>query len=402
MKIKALCAAALLASSVSMSATDTDSLANDGGIRTPLLWRIGTDISPAWVPGTNSFLKGEDSPHGAIRSCFAASLQGDFSFNPHSRQGMLYPGLYQGLGISVRSLFNHAALGTPVSFYVYQGAPVVSFGHRFCTDYECKISAAFSLHHGDKVIIPLAGDNAAVSTAATAHMAIGFRLRYRISPRWDMTLGAEATHFSNGNTSLPNAGVNSIGASVGLAYKLNPQDDTEKASGALAAEADRRYWFYDITAYGAWRKRGVNVGNLQPELCPGVFGVAGLQLAPMYKFNRWVAAGAALDLQYDESAGLPPYWVEGSGGDNIKFRRPPLGRQISIGVSAHAEFTMPIFAINAGMGYDFICPVENRHFYQSLTLKTFVTRNLYLNAGYRLGDFKEPQNLMLGVGIRLK
>lgn len=63
---------------------------------------------------------------------------------------------------------------------------------------------------------------------------------------------------------------------------------------------------------------------------------------------------------------------------------------------------MPIFSVNVGIGYDIINPKGDKAFYQSLTLKTFVTRNLYLNAGYSLGSFKDPQNLMLGIGIRIR
>lgn len=85
----------------------------------------------------------------------------------------------------------------------------------------------------------------------------------------------------------------------------------------------------------------------------------------------------------------------------MKFYRPPFGRQLSVGLSAHAELTMPIFAINVGMGYDMLSPRGNKRFYQSLTLKTFVTRHIFINTGYRLGAFKDPQNLMLGVGVRL-
>ncbi|MDE6467684.1 MAG: acyloxyacyl hydrolase, partial [Muribaculaceae bacterium] len=95
------------------------------------------------------------------------------------------------------------------------------------------------------------------------------------------------------------------------------------------------------------------------------------------------------------------YWVSGSYDDNIKFRRPPFGKQISLGLSAHAELTMPIFSVNAGIGYDVVNPRGDRAFYQSLTLKTFITPSIYLNTGYRLGAFKDPQNLMLGIGLRL-
>ena len=33
--------------------------------------------------------------------------------------------------------------------------------------------------------------------------------------------------------------------------------------------------------------------------------------------------------------------------------------------------------------------------------QTFLTKYLYINVGYRLGEFRDPQNLMLGLGVRL-
>ena len=66
-----------------------------------------------------------------------------------------------------------------------------------------------------------------------------------------------------------------------------------------------------------------------------------------------------------------------------------------------AELTMPIFAISAGLGYDLLSPHGEMRFYQMLTVKAFVTDNIFLNAGYRLGNFKDPQNLMLGIGARI-
>ena len=43
-----------------------------------------------------------------------------------------------------------------------------------------------------------------------------------------------------------------------------------------------------------------------------------------------------------------------------------------------------------------------RSFYQTLTLKAYVYRGLFLNVGYQLYDFKTPSNLMLGAGITLR
>ena len=362
-----------------------------------LQWRARVSMSPAYVPGTNTFLKGENPNRKAIHGNLSANMSCDFSFNPESREGMLYPGLYQGLGIGVNSFFAEKLLGTPVSLFLYQGAPIIHFTRNFWLGYEWEFGAAMGWKHENEVI-PIY--NFAVSTSVTAHIRAAFKLHYRLSDRLTMSAGIAATHFSNGNTSWPNKGVNTIGATLSLAYMFNPYDDYSKPSEELTEEADRGKWFYDITAYGAWRKRAVNITD-ERQMCPGRFGVAGLQFAPMRKLNRWVAVGPSLDLQFDESAGLEPYWVQWTTGEDIKFYRPPFRKQISMGISAHAELTMPIFAVNAGLGYEFISPVGNQRFYQSLTLKTFIMRNLYLNVGYRLGDFKRPQNLMLGLGIRL-
>lgn len=386
----------ILGVALGLGATGADSLA--GAFSGPLKWRVGVEASGGFVPRTNSYLKGTNPINKTISRVFSGTLRADFNFNPDSRWGRMYDGVYQGVGVDLRTFFVGDLLGTPGSAYVYQGAPFMHFSDRLSLGYEWKFGAAFGWKHYDENDYT---DNTVVSTSVTAHMALGLKLHYRLSTSWLMSFGAEVTHFSNGNTSWPNGGVNTISASVGLAYVIDPCRRAPSClSGKLAAEADRPSWFYDIVAFGAWRKRAVEINNM-PELCPGKFAVAGLQFAPMRRFNRWFAAGAALDVQWDESAGIEPYWVDGTYDKNIKFYRPPFGKQINVGMSAHAELTMPIFSVNAGLGYDFINPQGNKRFYQSLTLKTFITKRMFLNVGYRLSRFKDPQNLMLGLGVRL-
>ena len=365
----------------------------------PVEWRLGSEASSAGVLATNSYLRGENSMGKRISTAFGAALRADFSFNPATREGMLYPGLYQGIGLGMSEYSPIGLLGTPVSAYVYQGAPIYRFSDRISLGYEWQFGAAFGWKH---YIKDIAEDNVAIGSSVTAHMGIFFKLNYRLSERWGLFLGVGANHYSNGNTSFPNKGVNTVGASIGFAYVLNPQSLQKGAAKTTTIRDKGRIWMYDIMAFGAWRKRGMIVGYLEEGVvCPGKFGVLGLQLSPLYRINRYFAAGPSLDFQWDESGGLKPYWVEGSYDENIKFRRPPFGEQISLGLSANAELTMPIFSVNVGLGYDFVNPKGDKPFYQSLTLKTFITKNIYINTGYRLGDFKDPQNLMLGIGIRL-
>lgn len=367
-----------------------------GGFERAPQWNAGMQIEPAYVPGTNSFLRGENIDGKRIDMSLSADIRAGFRFSPSTREGMLYRGLYQGVGVGVNSFLHNDLIGTPVSVYVYQGAPITRPG-RLWLGYEWQFGAAMGWkhHRGGE-----ADNNVVAGTAVTARMGLGLKLHYQADEHWEFLLGVGATHFSNGNTASPNAGANTIGLSLGVAYTLNPQGDAQSAPSLLAAAADRGRWFYDITAFGAWRKRAVNIDDV-PVMCPGRFAVAGLQFAPMRRLNRWVAVGPALDVQWDESACLEPYWIQGSYDENIRFERPPFGKQLSLGVSAHAELTMPIFAINAGLGVDLLNPKGDKRFYQSLTLKTFVTEKIFINVGYRLGDFKDPQNLMLGLGVRL-
>ena len=364
-----------------------------------LIWRVGAEFLPSWVAGTNAFLRGDNSVNKRVDLALSGDLRFDFQFNPLTRNGMLYRGLYQGIGVGVRPFYAKNILGTPGAAYVYQGAPICHFNNRLWFGYEWQFGAAFGWRHYQKESDEF---NTAVGGPVTAHMGVAFKLNYNISPRWMVSLGFIGNHYSNGNTSLPNGGVNSLGGIIGIAYTINPLDESLPVDTELEREANRHRWSYDIVAYGAWRRRIVVIGDpAEPELCPGKFGILGLQFAPLFHLNRWVGIGPSLDIQWDESAGIEPYWVSGSHDENLLFERPPFGKQVSAGLSAHAELTMPIFAINAGLGYDILCPHGNKRFYQSLTLKTFVTSKLFLNVGYRLGNFSSPQNLMLGVGVRL-
>ncbi len=385
------------------------------GISRPGEWRIGAEISPAWVPGTNNFLEGANSENKTINHRISADLRADFSFEPYSREDRIYRDLYQGIGLGINSYSAAGLLGTPISIYAYQGAPISRLSQRLWLGYEWQFGIAAGWKHFEEY---KSEDNVAVGTPVTAHMALLFKLHYSLSERWRMSLGIGANHYSNGNTAWPNAGVNSVGAAIGMAYTIRQSNDRHPtdtdgsirdngitdAFGQNDGEcraADSR-WFYDITAYGAWRKRVVSVGMPgEPQLCPGRFGILGLQLSPMYRTGNWIALGASVDIQWDESTGLEKHWISGTSGDNIKFERPPFGEQLSAGISAHAELTMPIFSVNAGLGYELIAPEGEKRFYQSLTLKTFISKRIYINTGYRLGDFKDPQNLTLGLGVRL-
>lgn len=358
--------------------------------------RIGLDIRPGYVVPTNSFLEGDNLQQKIIEQSLSLHLKYAFQFSKNSNLGRMYPHAYQGIGVSYNTFYCPAELGNPVTVYAFQGAPIVRFSPRLSFDYEWNFGASFGWKKYDEQYNP---QNEVIGSKINAYINLGLLLNWQFHPQWKLAAGVDFTHFSNGNTHYPNGGLNIIGGRVGIVRTFG---DTDNASEGIVPKRlfIKPHVSYDLMLYGATRKRGFVKDNV-PSLVPGSFGIAGLNFAPMYNFNNYFRAGLSMDAQYDESANIKDYKLEGSYSDDLKFHRPPFREQFAVGLSLRAELVMPIFSINAGFGRNLIGSGEDaKGFYQILALKTYVTRHLFLHVGYQLKEFKDPNNLMLGVGYR--
>lgn len=407
---KTVCSVFLISSLFCSSAfalnnSDLDTI--PGGFSRSPEWFAGPEAEVDYVIPTDAFYQGSNPEGSPIRASLGIAFKGGFRFNPDTKEGMLYKGLYQGVGVGLKTFMHQELMGKPAMFYVFQGAPFHHFGSRFHLGYEWKFGVAVGWHH--EQVTANDGFAHTLSTAITAHMGIALKMSYDLTDRWSLALALEGIHHSNGNTSWRNAGLNAAGLSLGVSYIFNPQLQTISTSPELTEEADRKKWFIDVMGFGAWRQRIIHIDpceaipNPAPSyLVPGKYAVAGVQVAPTISLNRWVAVGPAFDLIWDKSNALQAHWIEMPWEEGMYFTPVSFKEQISAGISAHAELTTPIFAVNAGIGYNFINPKGDIAFYQSLTVKTFLTKNLYLNFGYRLAGFKDPHHLMLGVGYRFR
>ena len=363
-----------------------------------LTHRVGLDIRPGLVAQDNPFFKGENEAGKTIRHALSTHLKYSFQFSKDSEIGRLYPHAYQGIGVSYHYLDNQRELGSPVSVYAFQGSRIARLSRTLSLDYEWNFGASFGWKKHDAFTNAY---NGAVGSKINAYINLGFLLNWQLAPRWNLTAGLDLTHFSNGNTHYPNSGVNLIGARIGVVRTFGPAaEETSRETMELPVrERFQPHFTYDLIIYGATRKRAMlNEGS--PYMIPGSFGLVGLNFHPMYNFNRYFRAGVSLDAQYDESANVENHYA-GGGPDDPKFFKPPFREQFSVGFSARGELVMPIFSINLGVGYNvFQKGKDTQGWYQILALKTSLTRHLFLHVGYQLSKFKDPNNLMLGLGWR--
>ena len=331
--------------------------------------RLEAEVVPGVILHTNEFLRGNNIEVRMMNRSFVAHLKYAFQPPEGSQEAIIYKGVYQGAGLAYHH-FN-PQLGNPVSAYIFQGATIATLSSRLSLNYEWNLGLTYGWKSYDEKDHP---ENHVIGSKLTAYIDAEVYLRWMLSRQCDLNLGASFVHYSNGNTTIPNAGLNVAGARASVAWYFNRQATRLKPS--IAPPPSERYWQWDLTAWGAWKARAEETDSGSYAL-PGTYGVAGIQLTPLYHANHWLNVGGSLDTSYDKG--------------------------VILGLSGRVEFVMPYFTIDFGIGHNLINTGSGglKGFYEILALKIALTRRAYLHIGYSLYDFHNPNNLMLGVGIHL-
>lgn len=358
-----------------------------------LIHRLGIDGRPAYIFPSNSFIKGENRDMKPIKQSISAHLKYSFQYYPNSYTDRIYRGAYQGIGLAYYSFESKEEIGSPLALYLFQGARIARFNPRLSFNYEWNFGVSFGWKPYDEYDNYY---NKMMGSKINAYINANFYLNYILSKQFDLTAGVDLTHFSNGNTRFPNAGLNTVGLKIGLVYNFNRNSDSfSKSLFRSPIPNFRRHVSYDVVLFGSWRRKGVYVGDGQVA-APGAFAVAGFNINPMYNFGYNFRAGVSLDGVYDESANI---YADEYSSD--KFYRPPLNDQMALGLSARAEYVMPYFTVGIGLGGNVIHRGGDlKGLYQVLALKIEVTRSSFIHIGYNLQNFHTPNYLMLGIGYR--
>ena len=356
---------------------------------------------PEYIFPTSSFLKGENAEGRIIRGAFSTHVKYLFRYCPGSIDERIYGDVYQGVGLGFYNFGESRQLGNPVAFYLFQGARISSLAPWLSLYYEWN----FGLSAGWKPYDSYYNSyNTMIGSKVNAYINANFYLRWRLSPRVSLLSGLTVSHFSNGNTKIPNAGLNTIGGNIGLECNFYRKDDLKSLERkvALTTQPFRRHFTYDFVFFGSWHDRLVKTSDgFSPS--PEAYPVFGFNFTPMYNLNYKFRLGVSLDGTFDGGANL---YTEGDvygKVDKSDIVRPPLGDQFALGLFCRIilfYLMMPFFVVGVGIGANVIGKNDLNMFYQLLTLKIALSRAVFLHVGYRLQNFNEPNFLMLGIGFR--
>ena len=283
--------------------------------------RIGIEARPGYIFPTSSFFRGENLNWKPIENSLSLHLKYSFQFHPNTYNDRIYRGAYQGIGVGYYNMYEKPQLGNPLTVYLFQGARIARFNQRLSLNYEWNFGASFGWkpYHSD-----LNPYNKVIGSKVNAYLNTNFYFNWMLSPKFDFTTGVAVTHFSNGNTKFPNAGLNSIGLKVGLVYNINRKEECfAKPLYQSPVPKFPRHISYDLVLFGSWRRKGVTIGEGQMVASPETYPVLGFNFAPMYNFGYKFRAGISLDGVYDGSANV--YSPDGYGDELLK---PSAGKQL--------------------------------------------------------------------------
>lgn len=363
------------------------------GDTTVVAHNVSIGLRPALLTQHHGFYRGENISCRAIPAATSAHLQYSFSFPASSTFGQLFPTSYQGIGLSWYSFFNHEAIGSPAAIYVFQGARIAQLTENLSLDYEWNFGVSSFWE-----------PNIAVGTKMNAYINAGLLLSWHPLPDWKFSAGLDFTHFSNGDTTLPNVGVNTIGTRLTASRSFGNglvQAPKKPYRNQLSEISFIKRTTLDVVLCGAWYEESITYRKKDYKI-DGKFGVLALHVNPLYKITHYFSVGPSIDIQYNEGINIADHIAGVNKVTNvIKFHRPPLSEQLGAGLSARIEFSAPIFSINFGVGHNVIYKGEElAKLYYILALKTFVYQGLFIHTGLKVTDSTSSNNLLLGLGWR--
>lgn len=347
--------------------------------------RITAEIRPAYNIPTHKFYRGGNPSGKAIGPVTSYHLKYSFT----------RPGTYQGIGFGINDFHSRDLIGLPVALYIFQGVRLLDISPGWSFGYEWNLG----LSYGWKA-------TEVVQSKSNICINVGLPFTWRPVPEWEIQIGPEYTHFSNGDTSYPNGGANTFGLRIGIS-RIYGKDCSESIGKHILSseESLKESGFeervcYDTFIYGAWRA-GRIIEGYRLHLINEPFALGGISFSPLYRLNRDFLAGPSLDIQADTSTGLYAPVMSADDQTLESYSSPGIWKQISAGLSARVELEMPFFSINIGAGYNFIRSGKDvKRFYTTYNLKTFITRKTYACIGYRLSAAQYTHNLMFGLGFR--
>lgn len=311
---------------------------------------------------------------------------------------------YYGIGFYMPRFHDALDFGHPFSIFVFQGSTLWRLGNRLTINNEWNLGMSANWGHYDPFLHPT---NTAIGTPVNVHVGLNLYLKWFVSHHFDLHLGANLTHFSNGSTRKPNSGINLGSVYLEAVYNFNRTRMADNNGIRHLPPPFRKRIDHDVLVNISTRQVAFDTTgtNLPSGYVERRFNILGLSYAAMYAPSYKHKYGLSADLLYDESS-CARVWRQRNPRDGNTYERVRLGavgRRISFGLSAKGELVYPGYSFFANAGFNLVHGNKADHrFYQIVGVKLFLQENLFGTFGIRANNFSRAQFLYWSLGYTFK
>ena len=315
--------------------------------------------------------------------------------------GNIYDGILGypafGFGFLTYGFPQTSTLGKPNAFYMFLNAPFKRW-NRFSLNYIIRLGMSYNWEPSDPVANP---GHVALGSFRNLYINAGVEGQYFIGEQITTTFGVGFAHFSNGQSSLPNAGMNLLTPHLGFKYDFNDGTRPSYVKPPKPDYEDKAMEYYITLGNGI---RQIFFDSAQTGVSPrtGVsYPVYNISMAAQYHYGWTGKFGGGIDLIY--WGAYNPSFELGPGGI-FQAKEYPFSDYLQLGVFISYEFVLNNFSIIVQPGYRVI---RNEYegmppdFYQHLGGKYHI-HDLILGIAIRAVDFGTAEYIEWSIGYRFR
>ena len=236
--------------------------------------------------------------------------------------------------------------------------------------------------------------NFSIGSHLNAAANLSFEYRQRFMRRFMAVASFGLTHFSNGSTKLPNYGLNTFSAALGVAYYLrDPQINLppNQRPEHKPFEFDNKHWFYFDLNYGLGFK---NVSQTLGGDSTHYYNVHDLSAYLLVPFSPFSSAGAGLSLVLDLSDQTLPGYDTLPLTNNLQLTRINFDLCYAMTMNRLSYY----FEFGWHLKYNDV-PLSKGNIYQKVTARYQLYNNIYAQLGL-MTHFGRADYLCFGLGYR--
>ncbi|MGI6479540.1 MAG: acyloxyacyl hydrolase [Salinivirgaceae bacterium] len=291
-----------------------------------------------------------------------AQLRVGWRFNGSSDWEKAYRCPSAGVGYMISDFSNPSILGYGHAAFGYLDIPIIET-NRFVWNYNLGAGLGYVSKKFHSVTNP---NNTAIGSHFNAFLLITSGIEYRPTSKTSLGLDFGLNHYSNGNTDMPNWGLNTFFVMFGAKHKL---DDRQKLSNTTVSKVTKKW--ENLIHFGLGYKEATPIDGTKNF-------VADIHYTIRKRFSHTNSWGGGVDLLYDGSMRKSVKYRAGQfyiAPDSIS--NPSLAKNFS--PACHANWSMHFGKItfNIQMGLYFYNALD-RIYFNRWILEVDVTQQVCL------------------------